>query len=48
MSKAYAIATPEMAEQAGMDIRVQRWIPLYVAAIGVVTVAGLALIATVL
>ena len=37
-----------VAEQAGMDIRVLRWIALYVAAVGVVTVAGLALIATVL
>ena len=42
------IATPEMAEQTGMDIRVLRWLPLYVAALGVVTVAGLAVIATVL
>ena len=42
------IATPEMAEQAGTDIRVLRWLPLYVGALGVVTVAGLALIALVL
>jgi len=42
------IATPEMAEQTGMDIRVLRWLPLYVAALGVVTVAGLVVIATVL
>jgi hypothetical protein len=42
------IATPEMAEQTGMDIRVLRWLPLYVAALGIVTVAGLAVIATVL
>lgn len=41
-------ATPEMAEQAGMDIRVLRWLPLYVAALGIVTVGGLALIAAVL
>lgn len=39
-----SVATPEMAEQAGMPIGVLRWLPLLVAALAAVIVAGVGLV----
>ena len=39
-----SVATPEMAEQTGLSVSVLRWVPVYVAGLVAIVVAGVGLV----